>query len=135
MKKLMLACFLLAGAGHIATAQTQDKAAPAGQQQVISEEHLLFSSKCNELDAQLQRNSMELATLHTVPDLVMMMRSHIDKSTAQLKETKDASRKKELEQQIRTETQLAAEVKQLSIDLAKNKTEIQARLKSFMQYL
>lgn len=120
MKRLLLACCILALTGTAASAQTAKQTAPVQESTAAIEPKLLFSSKINELDAFLTRGVTSEAQ-KAFQDLLSMM-------TNRMKENKDQKSAVAKQQQ-----ELYTAAKQLSGDLQKNHKPLVESMHKFLQ--
>lgn len=129
MKRLLLACCLVAASGTVVMAQ--NKATLTPQEQKIDQK-TLFASKINELDANLIRKDEQTAK-NTYLTLAAMMQTRItEKQKAQQAATSETERKA-IEKTMKEMQQLYGETKNLYPTLSTgNSTEMVTKLKAFL---
>lgn len=128
MKRLLLACCLVAASGTVVMAQ--NKAAVTSQDQKVDPK-LMFASKVNELEANITRKDEQTAK-STYMQLAGMMQTRIaEKQKAYDAATSDAQRK-ELAKQKKEQEQLYMDTKNLYPTIGTNGTEMVKKMRAFL---
>lgn len=128
MKRILLACCLMAAAPVIVHAQS---APQTGTQQI--DPKLALSSKANELDANLSRNRTE-NTQKLFMEAMEMMANATGRTQMQLASA-SAADKPAINQRIGAQQKLYGEIKMLGTDLPKNRQEIKTKLQAFLELM
>lgn len=125
MKNLLFALFAILFTVNIANAQTATIPVRG------NEERLALVSRTNELEASLTRNQTQMSQ-NLVPEVLGMMKMRFGRVTEQASSLKGDEQKAMIEK-IKKQTELIADYQRLSIDPAKNKKELVAKARSFIE--
>lgn len=128
MKRLLLACFLVAAGSSVALAQNANPAT----QGVTDNSKQLFTSKVSEWSAAVSRNRPEISN-KVFSDIAGMMQNRIAEDNRALAAATSDAEKTTLKNKIKEEQNLYSEIKMLSTDVTKNSAEMKTKLMSFQK--
>lgn len=127
MKRILLACCLMAVSGTAVMAQSA-KTAPVAQ---ATNPKQTFASLVNEVEANLTRSNGEIAK-NDYFKLAGMMQDRMGQKQKALEAASSETEKKAIANSLKTEQQLYTDAKMLSTDMVKNQKEIVAKLRAFL---
>jgi hypothetical protein len=129
MKRILLACCLIAVSGTAVMAQSA-KTAPAQNQ--AADPKQTFASLVNEVEANLSRSNGEVAKTDYFK-LAGMMQDKMAATQKALDGASSESQKKSLASSLKTQQQLYVDAKVLSSDMTKNQKELVTKLRAFLE--